>query len=138
MSIFVYDPIQSNFNYYPAYSIECHKCVNNTHKDYYKSWKLRSSPNYHCHPSLPNYFACLFNLVKFKIMLTSIQWIKTKRVNLDFKKLDNKNYLYVVACHIRTVPSSEPVIIIGSSGWKQTADTLCVCPSSVWTQLLVW
>ena len=43
----------------------------------------------------------------------------------------------MVECHIRTVPSSEPVIIIGSSGWKHTAETLCVWPSRVWTQVLV-
>ena len=37
-----------------------------------------------------------------------------------------------------TVPSSEPVRMMGSSGWKQTAETLCAWPSRVWMQVLVW
>jgi len=44
----------------------------------------------------------------------------------------------VVACHTRTLPSSLPLTMMGSSGWKQTADTLCVWPSSVCTHALVW
>ncbi|WZZ73016.1 hypothetical protein YC2023_084386 [Brassica napus] len=32
---------------------------------------------------------------------------------------------------MRTVPSSKPVSIIGSSGWKDTADTLCMSPPPI-------
>lgn len=36
------------------------------------------------------------------------------------------------------VPSSEPEMIMGSCGWKHTAETLLVWPSSVCTHVLVW
>lgn len=38
---------------------------------------------------------------------------------------------HVVACHSLTVPSSLPVMMSGSSGWKQTVEMLCAWPSSV-------
>ena len=78
---------------------------------------------------LPTKLYSFFTKVaKFKIMLDKYinEIPKAEHIDLDIMKLEKNIYLYVVACHIRTVPSSEPVIIIGSSGWKQTADTLCV------------
>ena len=39
---------------------------------------------------------------------------------------------------MRTVPSSLPVIIIGSFGWKRTLVTFSVWPSSVWMHVFVW
>lgn len=41
-------------------------------------------------------------------------------------------------CHSFTVPSSEPVRMRGSSGWKQTVEMLWEWPSSVWMHALVW
>lgn len=37
-----------------------------------------------------------------------------------------------------TADLCRPVRMTGSSGWKQTADTLWLWPSRVWTQALVW
>lgn len=44
-------------------------------------------------------------------------------------------YLKLLEFQRRTVPSREPVINIGSSGWEHTALTLFACPSSVSTQI---
>ena len=38
---------------------------------------------------------------------------------------------HVVECHSLTVPSSEPVRMSGSSGWKHTVAMLWAWPSSV-------
>ena len=38
---------------------------------------------------------------------------------------------HVVECHSLTVPSSEPVRMSGSSGWKHTVAMLCAWPSRV-------
>lgn len=51
-----------------------------------------------------------------------------------FCKATTNAYLKVLEFHRRTVPSREPVISIGSSGWEQTALTLFACRSSVLTQ----
>ena len=34
------------------------------------------------------------------------------------------------------IGSEEPLIMIGREGWKDTTDTLWVCPSSVWIHFL--
>jgi hypothetical protein len=35
-------------------------------------------------------------------------------------------------------PSSDPVNIMGSSGWNLTAETFWACPSNVCTHVLFW
>ena len=47
-------------------------------------------------------------------------------------------YLKVMEFHRRTVSSFEPVSSTGRSGWEQTQVMQSVCPSSVWTQVLLW
>ena len=77
-------------------------------------------------------------LEKLIYLSSSCTPILPKGRKAQHKILERRLCLYVVACQIRTVPSSDPVIMMGNSGWKQTADTLWVWPSNVWTQLFVW
>lgn len=39
---------------------------------------------------------------------------------------------------MRSEPSSLPDTMMGSFGWKRTAVTFSVWPSSVWMQVFVW
>ena len=51
------------------------------------------------------------------------KWNMAKIEQLFSKYNQSTLITYVVLCHRRTVPSSEPEMIRGRRGWKQTVDT---------------